>query len=88
MELGAGSRAGSQSPFSSNVCDPIVNRCKEFKTDELAALAEFNAFYDKTKDRLPASNGTIKTWHMNPEWRRVMIAASETLARLSAPPLD
>ena len=35
MELGGGSRAGSQSPFSSNVCDPIVNRCKTSPANEI-----------------------------------------------------
>ena len=55
-----------------------------FTTAELTALADFNAFFDERVDRLPKSNGTVKSWLESLVWREVMHAASQTLDRVAA----
>jgi hypothetical protein len=54
-----------------------------FSSDELNALAEFNALFEERDDSLPESAGTVATWHASPTWREVMDAASKTLARIA-----
>jgi hypothetical protein len=54
-----------------------------FTTDELAALAAFNALLDEQRLRLPESEGTIRTWLASPEWRDIMRMAEQTLQRLA-----
>ena len=55
-----------------------------FSPDELAALDEFHRFYDERVDRLPESQGTVRTWLTSPIWREVMEHARRTLERVAA----
>ena len=55
-----------------------------FSPDELAALDEFHRFYDERVDRLPESQGTVRTWLASPIWREVMEQARRTLERVAA----
>ena len=43
-----------------------------FTATELAALDEFHQFYDVRVDKLPESQGTVRTWLDSPVWREVM----------------
>ena len=56
-----------------------------FTPDEMAALARFHKFYDERVDRLPESQGTVRTWLAAPLWREVMREAQETLKRIAEP---
>jgi hypothetical protein len=56
-----------------------------FSPDELAALARFHQFYDERVDRLPESQGTVRTWLADPLWREIMREAQETLKRIAEP---
>lgn len=56
-----------------------------FSPNELAALARFHQFYDERVDRLPGSQGTIRTWLADPFWREIMREAQETLKRIAEP---
>jgi hypothetical protein len=56
-----------------------------FSSDELAALAEFHRFYDERVDRLPESQGTVRTWLASPPWREIMHEAQRTLNRIAEP---
>ena len=53
-----------------------------FAPDEQAALADFHRFYDGRRRRLPASEGTVRTWLANPAWREIMKEAHTTLERI------
>jgi hypothetical protein len=55
-----------------------------FSPDELAALDEFHRFYDQRVNRLPESQGTVRTWLASPVWREVMEQARRTLERVAA----
>jgi hypothetical protein len=56
-----------------------------FSPDDLAALAEFHHFYDERVDRLPESQGTVRTWLACPLWREIMHQAKRTLNRIAEP---
>jgi hypothetical protein len=55
-----------------------------FTPAELAALDEFHRFYDERVERLPESQGTVRTWLANPVWREVMEHARRTLEQVAA----
>jgi hypothetical protein len=55
-----------------------------FSDTEHAALAEFYQFYDARVERLPESQGTVRTWLASPIWREVMEQARRTLERIAA----
>ncbi|MBI5380584.1 MAG: hypothetical protein HZA31_01665 [Opitutae bacterium] len=55
-----------------------------FSDNERAVLAEFHQFYDARVDRLPESQGTVRTWLASPVWREVMEQARRTLERITA----
>ena len=55
-----------------------------FTDAELAAVTEFHRFYDERVDRLPESQGTVRTWLASPVWREVMEQARRTLERVAA----
>ena len=44
---------------------------------------DVNAFYDVRKKRLPASQGTVRTWLASPVWREVMEQARRTREKLA-----
>ena len=50
-----------------------------FSDSERIALAEFHHFYDTRVGRLPASQGTVRTWLASPVWREIMEQAGRTL---------
>ena len=54
-----------------------------FSPEELGALAEFHRFYDERADRLPESQGTVRTWLADPAWQEIMRKAESTLAEIS-----
>ena len=54
-----------------------------FSPDEMAVLDEFHRFYDERVDRLPESQGTVRTWLASPIWREVMEHARRTLERVA-----
>src|SRR5690349_353088 len=56
-----------------------------FAPDELAALARFHRFYNERVDRLPDSQGTVRTWLADPLWRQIMEQAQEALKRIAEP---
>jgi hypothetical protein len=56
-----------------------------FSSDELAALARFHRFYDERVDRLPESQGTVRTWLADPLWREIMQQAQTTLKQIAEP---
>lgn len=58
--------------------------CSCFTPDELAALAEFDRFYEERKHQLPPSEGTVRTWLNSPVWRDIMLKAHSTLQRIDA----
>jgi hypothetical protein len=53
-----------------------------FTATELAALEEFHQFYDVRVDKLPKSQGSVRTWLDSPVWREVMEQARRTLERV------
>jgi|GEM_PF-1721867 len=53
-----------------------------FSKEELAALNEFDRFFDEQIKLLPPSQGTIQTWLNSPVWRAIMGKAAETLQKL------
>lgn len=55
-----------------------------FSGDEQTALAEFHRFYGDRVDRLPKSQGTVRTWHGSPVWREIMEQARRTYERITA----
>ena len=55
-----------------------------FSPDESAALDEFHRLYEERVDRLPESQGTVRTWLASPIWREVMEQAQRTLERVAA----
>jgi len=55
-----------------------------FSADELAALADFDQFYDQRIGHLPESKGTVRTWLADSSWREVMAIARETLSRITS----
>ena len=55
-----------------------------FSADEKTALAEFHQFYQARVNRLPKSQGTVRTWLESPIWREVMEQARRTLERVVA----
>ena len=54
-----------------------------FTNDELAALADFNKFYDEREKLLPESLGTVRTWLVNPTWREIMKKSEATLKQIA-----
>lgn len=54
-----------------------------FSAEEILALAEFHTFYDERTSKLPASQGTVRTWLESPIWREIMKKAADTLAKLN-----
>ena len=54
-----------------------------FTADELAALERFNRFYEERVDKLPESQGTVRTWLTNPVWREIMREAQKTIECIS-----
>jgi hypothetical protein len=64
--------------------DPKQPDFESFTPAELAALDEFHRFYDVRVDRLPESQGTVRTWLDSPIWREVMEQARRTLERVPA----
>jgi hypothetical protein len=56
-----------------------------FSPDELAALARFHQLYDGCVDRLPESQGTVRTWLADPLWRQIMQEAQATLRQIAKP---
>lgn len=50
-----------------------------FTVAELAALAEFNAVFERCFPNLPVSKGRIGNWHASDSWREVMSAAARAL---------
>ena len=55
-----------------------------FSDTERTALAEFHEFYEARVERLPQSQGTVRTWLASPVWREVMEQARRTLERVAA----
>ena len=55
-----------------------------FSDGERTALAEFHQFYDARVERLPESQGTVRTWLASSIWREVMEQARRTLERIAA----
>jgi hypothetical protein len=62
--------------------DAFFRSC--FTADELAALAEFQRFYDERCKKLPESEGTVRTWLASPVWREIMRKAHETVSQIAA----
>lgn len=56
-----------------------------FKMHELSAINEFHRYYDERVDRLPTSNGTVRTWHACEPWQEVMEKAKRTLKQTVGP---
>jgi hypothetical protein len=54
----------------------------EFTSGELEALAHFNAVYESLAQRLPRSQGTVRTWLADPSWRKIMNAAAIALGEV------
>jgi len=54
-----------------------------FNDREIEILDDFNRYYDERTEKLPESQGTVRTWHSSPVWREIMEKAKDTLERLS-----
>lgn len=54
-----------------------------FSSSEQAALAEFHKLYEERVDRLPESQGSVRTWLASPVWREIMQQARMTLERIA-----
>ena len=52
-----------------------------FAHEELAVLAEFNAFFRAHERLLPRDPDSIQVWLDHPTWREIMAKAGETLCR-------
>ena len=55
-----------------------------FSDIERTALAAFHQFYDARVERLPESQGTVRTWLASSVWREIMEQARRTLERIAA----
>jgi hypothetical protein len=54
-----------------------------FTLAELAALERFHQFYVERVERLPRSEGTVRSWLASPIWREVMEQARKTIEQIS-----
>jgi hypothetical protein len=54
-----------------------------FNPLERDALARFHDAYSERVDRLPLSNGTVRTWLQNPLWQEVMREAQHAIDQIT-----
>jgi hypothetical protein len=50
-----------------------------FSRDELQALEVFNKAFRDQVQGLPSSEGTVRSWHVSPQWQEVMSSAKSAL---------
>ena len=54
-----------------------------FSNEERQELASFNSVFSEQVPILPHSQGTVRTWHLSPQWGEVMSSAKRALAVLN-----
>ena len=54
-----------------------------FTSEELLALARFNSLYELNANELPATRGTVRTWHASSAWQAVVTGARVVKALLA-----
>jgi hypothetical protein len=56
----------------------------EFTSGDMEALARFHTVYESLAERLPSTQGTVRTWLADPSWRKIMNAAAVALGEIES----